>query len=489
MAETEKKTKKGIAWWKVLLIWAGVLLVLGAVLCVVLYRFLDVYEQTRPEAVMEEMLAGTSTEDFLSMAKENVNFELTEFESPQELYEEYTEQIDTGKTLSYRILREGENAGQNRPELSDLTGGQAGAGSSDDEQIYIVRSGAYNICNVRLEEYGDEVGFGRRKWRVASVEAADLRNILPSVNVEIEYLPGEENNFTLNGITVPEKYRTEQGVEIPDLNEIEKNRENPPTFDKAVIGPIYSDVVVADADGKVLPCEKEEDGVLLFVSSFPKYSIKVSSPEDSNVYIDDVKLSLKDAEPDDGLFEGLVDEYIGNGLYRTATWDYKDFYEEPEVRGESIYPDGKLSEIPKNEGEICFLHDDPEPEDGERYLAAKNFFEAYMNYSAYSYNGGSFSRLLSLILPGTDLYNYVGSSRAAMIWASATKTEYKNLTYGNFHSIGDKCFVCTVSYDADMTANSWYERYSYELKNSYELVFVKKNDVWYAAKMSVLSGE
>ena len=95
----------------------------------------------------------------------------------------------------------------------------------------------------------------------------------------------------------------------------------------------------------------------------------------------------------------------------------------------------------------------------------------------------------SIILPGTDLYNYVGSSRAAMIWASATKTEYKNLTYGNFHSIGDKCFVCTVSYDADMTANSWYERYSYELKNSYELVFVKKNDVWYAAKMSVLSGE
>ena len=73
-----------------------------------------------------------------------------------------------------------------------------------------------------------------------------------------------------------------------------------------------------------------------------------------------------------------------------------------------------------------------------------------------------------------------------MIWASATKTEYKDLRYENIHRISDDCFVCTISYDAEMQASSWYKRYNYELKNAYRVVFVKRGDIWLAAKMDVL---
>ena len=109
-----------------------------------------------------------------------------------------------------------------------------------------------------------------------------------------------------------------------------------------------------------------------------------------------------------------------------------------------------------------------------------------MRYSAYAFQSGNYYALLSHILPGTELYRYVANSRDAMIWASATKTEYKDLRYENIHQISEDCFVCTISYDAEMSASSWYKKYNYELKNAYEVIFVRKDGVWLAAAMNVL---
>ena len=496
------KTKKRIAWWKVLLIWVGVMMAAGAALCVVLYKFLDVYEQTRPEAVMEELLADNSTEELITLAKDNVTFTLTRYESPEELYAEYVEGVDTTKALTYRLDtsattgtgKEGnatasadtgkENTGADgaNPTSINLTAGK------NDLQKYIVRSGAYNICNVTLEQYGEPVGFGRKKWKIASVEAADVTKVLQGVNVAVDVIPGEEGIFALNNLAVGEDYISSEEVAIDDESDsaVERSMANPPVFNRITVGPLYTDVCVTDADGNVIACKKEENGTLYFRASEPQYKCVVEAPDDIEVCVNGVPLTNDYAAVvNDKLFEGL-EEYVGDAGYRTVRYDVEPLYLEPEVTAGT---GSGVSVVPVKEGEWAVLHDDGESEDGERYAVAKDYFTAYMNYSSYSYNGGSFSVLLSKILPGTELYNYVANSRAAMIWASATKTEYKNLSFENFHSVGDNCFVCTISYDADMTASSWYERYSYELKNSYEVVFVKKNDRWYAAKMSVLSGQ
>jgi len=274
-------------------------------------------------------------------------------------------------------------------------------------------------------------------------------------------------------------------VEDESNSVVERSMENPPVFHRITIGPLYTDVIVENTEGKVLSCNKEEGGTLYFRASEPEYKQIVEAPEDVDVYLNGVLLSKEtDAVIKEGLFEGL-EEYVGNAPHKTVIYDIEPLYKEPVVTAVGKGVDTAI--IPVSEEKVLVFADDGEKEDGEMYAAAKEYFEAYMNYSSYSYNGGSFSNLLSKILPGTELYSYVGNSRAAMIWASATKTEYKNLAYGNFHRISENCFVCTISYDADMTASSWYERYSYELKNSYEVVFVKKNDRWYAAVMSVLT--
>ena len=475
-----KSAKKGIRWWQFLLIWAGALLALGLVLCVILYKYLDVYEQTRPEAVLDRLITDNSTEELIRRAKENVDFELTKYESADALYEEYISGVDSGKPLTYRL-----DSSEETSSAEAAKGAVAGNGLN--KQQYIVRSGAYNICNVTLEEYGDPVGFGRRKWQVANIKAADVTKVLNGVCVSVDVLPGEEDCFTLNALPVGGDYTSMEEVPVEDESDsaVERSMANPPVFHRITIGPLYTDVIVENSEGKVLSCNKEEGGTLYFRASEPEYKQIVEAPEGVEVYLNGVLLTDANAATvDDGLLKGLED-YLDGASYKTVTYEVGPLYLEPVVTAAG--KGAEVAIIPVSEEKVLVFEDDGEKEDGELYAAAREYFEAYMNYSSYSYNGGSFSILLSKILPGTELYSYVGNSRAAMIWASATKTEYKNLAYENFHRISENCFVCTISYDADMTASSWYEKYSYELKNSYEVVFVKRNDRWYAAVMSVLT--
>ena len=96
--------------------------------------------------------------------------------------------------------------------------------------------------------------------------------------------------------------------------------------------------------------------------------------------------------------------------------------------------------------------------------------------------------LLDCILWTTDLYRYIQESTDAMIWASATSVNYDELTFTDFSFVGANCFVCTVRYKADFTANSWQEQKNYNMQNAYELVFVCPNGgAWYAAAMDAVT--
>ena len=96
--------------------------------------------------------------------------------------------------------------------------------------------------------------------------------------------------------------------------------------------------------------------------------------------------------------------------------------------------------------------------------------------------------LLDCIMWTTDLYRYIQESTDAMIWASATSVSYDELTFTDFSFVGANCFVCTVRYKADFTANSWQEQKNYNMQNAYELAFVCPNGgAWYAAAMDAVT--
>ena len=451
-------------WKRFLLIWAAALLLLGAIGCIVLYRYLGVYELTRPEPVLDAYLENTNAGELIREAKEHVSLSLTEFEDPGELYSSYLETVDTGRTLSYRS--DAKRSGRNQ-----LT--------------YVVYAGPNALCSLILTPEGSSPGFGRHIWKVTGVESAPITELLPSLHLVVDTIPGTE--LKLNGKALTESYLTERDIAIPDLSKLEAGLDPLPTFDRYEIGPLYGEVNLTNAAGRTLSPSGDSGGsTLYYQASSGSERLTIRAPESVQVFVNGVRLDTLDITSSSaGILEGL-ELYTGEGAENTCVYEFDGLYMPPEVTG--IEADGTaLLPVATAENSFTFFHqNDPEAE-AELRPVAERFFDAYMKYSSHSWDASNYNNLLTKILYGTSLYNYVLNSTDAMYWASKTSTEYKDLRYDNFHRVSDYCFTCTVVYSADMTATSWYEQYSYSLENAYELAFISTLGNWYAVSMNVIA--
>ena len=453
----------GKGWLRFLLIWALFLLILGAVGCWTLYRYLGVYEVTRPDPTMDAFLQETDTEALISLAEENLSFHLTEFEDPLALYRSYIAAIDTSRALNYR----------------------QDASSSAEELVYTVRSGPNLLCTVILKPDGDSPGFGRHHWVVSEVRSAQITEILPSVTVQIDSVAGQE--ILLNQKPVTERYLSGEPQAIPDLTKFEASLDAAPARLRYEIGPLYGDVLVSDAFGNsIVPEDDAGDGFVRYHTFVGLKSLSIRAPEDMEITINDVPLTSQDVTSSSyGVLEGL-DLYTQNAACRTNYYHIDGLYLTPVVVAHDA--DGsEVTPIAAAENSFTFFHKGEAETEELMKPTAERFFNAYMDYSAHAFDMTRFITLLNSILPQSSLYQYVYNSQEAMYWASGTATEYHDLRYENFHKINDYCFVCTVIYSADMTATNWYEQYSYKLENAYELSFVSEGGRWLAGGMNVIT--
>ena len=460
----EHNGSKNPAWGRFLIVWALVLLLLGGAGCYLLYQYLGVYEVTRPDPVMDDFIQNTELDKIIDMAKENIPFQLTEFEDPLELYNSYVEAIDLSRALTYR-------ANSEKSEAEHL--------------VYDVRSGPNLICEVFLEPDGDSPGFGRNYWSVSGVQAAKITDLLPSVTARVETVSGTE--LALNGVPLTADHLAGEPKEIDDLVRYEAEMENPPKFLTYEVAPLYGEITLTDARGNsVAPDGEVQDGLVVYHTFEGKQDLTITAPEDLPLFINDVQVSPDEAFTSTlGVFQGL-ELYTGDANCMTNTYRIEGLYLTPTVT--AIDADGsEVTPVATGETLTFFHRGEPETEAQMRSVA-ESFFNAYMDYSAHAFEYTRYSNLLNRILPQSDLYEYVFRSQEAMYWASGTQTEYNDLRYENFHMVSPYCFVCTVIYSADMTAKNWYEQYSYKLENAYELAFVSTNGRWLAAGMNVITG-
>lgn len=452
-------------WLRFLLIWASVLLVLGAIGCFVLYRYFSIYEITRPEPVVEEYLAQSTAEELIRLAKANVTLELTEFEAADALYDSYLQTVDANRKLTYR---------------SD------GKRSDSDRLVYIVYSGPNAICSISLTPDGSKPGFGRHVWKVSEISSAPITDLLPSTNVVVDATAGTSLN--LNGKQISDSYIIEKNIPIPDLSRFESAIDPAPTFVRYQVGPLYGEIELTDSFGRTLsPDSNSASGMLHYQASSGSQQLVIRAPSDLKVSINGIELGTLDiSSSEPGILEGL-DAYTKDGAVLTNTYRFEGLYLKPEVT--AVDANGNsLSPVITSDNSIVFFHQNDPTAEEELLPYAEKFFNAYMEYSAHSWEASRFYNLLSCILPGTSLYNYVMNSTEAMYWASGTSTAYKDLRYDHFHKVSDTCYTCTVLYSADMTATTWHEQYNYSLENAYELVFVSTMGNWFAASMNVISG-
>ncbi len=462
----ERKLRRGRRRWRVfILVYTLLFLAAGAAGCYVLYRYTMAYEASLPEHVMDDFMASTTGEQWYDYVHDGADFTVSEFEDGEALYLSYYDAAIAGKKLSY---------------WKDLEH------YSDQAPVYKVRGGGLDLCLVYLSPIGqDAAGFGRQLWQLDHVQSLLSVRGLESVTVEID-APREAEVY-LNGKAVGDAYIAEE-IPAADLSDLESRFTQPPTYVRYRVDAMYGEITVTDGQGRVLDPEAEEDGLVRYVLHETKnYAVTVRAPSTVTVSINGADLSADEAsKSEDGILAGL-EEYTGGAGYRTLTYDVEGLRQPPEITARG--PEGQeLTPLIDQNGRFIFFppQDDALAADAAGW--AQEFFDRYINYSSHAFSYDRQSTLLNRILRGTQLYDYVQDSRAAMIWASATEVNYDELTFADFAPVGENCFTCTIRYKADFEAQSWYQHYSYDMQNAYELAFVRSGDAWYAAAMSVVAG-
>ncbi|MBQ3482123.1 MAG: hypothetical protein IJH48_07390 [Oscillospiraceae bacterium] len=458
-----ERYEKSSGWGLFLLFWTMLLMMLGFLACVVFYKYAGVYEETRPERTMDALMEQMSEEDWREALAATAGG-VSEYEDARSLFDDYFDSTVKGRTLSYR---------------RDLSR------SDETQSVFVLYAGPARIGEVRLlpHETGERFSFGRSVWELDSIVSKPLSDSLQAVTVRID-APDGVTPF-LNGAAVGLEKVVDPAVPLTELSELERRFDAaPPRMVRYEIGPLYGQIAVSDPDGnEIAPVGEPEDGVVRYVIMPTKtWSLRVEAPEGVTVSVRGAELGEEQVRSrEQNIFRGLED-YLPQGGYDTLLYAVDGLYIEPQIS--ASYNGAALTPVIGEDGRTIYFY----PTDADisiaMHEAAEGFFRAYMYYSSYKYNGAALKDLTDRILPDTELYSYFAQSYDAMIWASATEMNQRELRVDNFHRVGDSCFTCTILYKADFTATSWYEQYSYAREDGYKMVFIRSDGQWLAATMS-----
>ena len=464
MAKSRRKKKDG--WGLFLLFWTLLLIAAGLVFCVLFYRYAAAYEDTRPEKVMEELMADMSEEEWCETLARTAE-EVGEFEDGKALYKSYFNGSLQGRSLSSRLDR---------------------VKSSEEKTVFALYAGPARLGEVSLVPVENtRIDFlfkqwSRCEWQLDSISAAPLTDTLEALTVQIDAPDGKE--IFLNGKPLRQELIVDPAVPLPELSELEARFKRQARLVRYEVSPLYGDIVVTDSEGgEIAPWGEVENGLCRYVVMPEQtYSFAIEAPEGVVVSVCGAELGegeIVSSETD--IFRGLED-FVTDSWYKTLHYAADGLYSEPEIK--ASYEGRELKPVIGANGKYYFFYPSDDNASWAMRAAAQDFFDAYMNYSSYQYNGGALTNLLGRILYGTDLYSKVSNSYDAMIWASATEVKYEELTIDNFHFVRDDCFSCSIYYKADYTATGWHGQRSYTEQDGYKMVFVLRSGVWYAAAMT-----
>lgn len=444
------------AWRKFLLGWTLFLLGASAGFCFYFYRYASVYERTQPSLVMDELME-MSRDEWKAALTSSVPVDERGFEDLGALFDDYFESYARSGALQYR---------------SDL------AASGPEQSVFVVYAGRMPLARVYLRPADGTKTLGRSEWELDRMDAGEFLRGLHPVSLEID-APADAQLF-LNGKMLGAEDLRPERVQPPYLSALEQRFDAPGAFVRYRIDALYGELSVVDGEGRGFLSEETGDAQLVrfVLDQRGTQGFCVEAPDAAVVTVNGAALAPSEAETSYSLFHGL-DDYAGDGAWQMLRYRAEGLYAQPELS--AVMPDGTaLVPVAGSDGTLYFLFDEDDAlPDGVRE-AAEDYFAAYMAYSASGHYREQ-HELLVRILPGSELRRYVEQSTEAMHFASATDVDYQALQFEHFHALGERCVFCTVSFRADLTANTWYDTLNYDVQSGYQLVFVRKDGQWLCA--------
>lgn len=458
---TKRPRSAAIGWRIFLLSWALFLLIAGAVGCGILYRYLAAFEASRPEPVIDSLMAETPEEIWIDYALRGL--------------EEGISRYDDGEALK-AAYRESFLAGRDPVCIKDMTA------TTDTELVYTVRMSSAPCCSIRLcRDTSRALGFGLSPWQVSEIVPCSGIDALSATAVEITVPKGE--TVYLNGNLLDDSAVVDSNVPVETVSRFEQGLGDLPCLVRFRVEGLRGGITVTNGAGEILDPVSSENGLIsYYVGIRPEYSVSIRVPNSAQVLVNGVapgEAEITGVSQD--LLKGL-EAYTGGAAYYTVTYQIGGLYRAPQVQVSTA--DGIALEPAADEnGTLCYTLPQDNDLREERLSRVQGFFRRYMNCTTSAFDIDNYHELLYYILPDTNLFTYVKDSNIAMLWNSDTDVTYRELDFYGFRAVSDSCFVCRIFYSADISAAGWGENFSYQAENRYDLVWVKSSGVWFCAGM------
>lgn len=185
----EKRKVVNAIYWFFMVVWSIGLTIVMFVLVEYFYSFLkdyqQVYDETRPKLMMDEIFVEFDEADVDWMLENSNAIEVSKFES-EEVLKQYIRDYMKGKKVSYKT-----KAGEHLEE----------------RPAYVVLLDETPFAYVRLEKQEVAAEYGHPLWQLREVELM----VEPSINRTI-VIP-EHSTVSVNGIQLTEEYVTEVNPE------------------------------------------------------------------------------------------------------------------------------------------------------------------------------------------------------------------------------------------------------------------------------------
>lgn len=510
---------RGTPFWKKLLSYLGVWLIIITIACMLMWSVMSQYEAALPHTAMDEYIQSSRQEMFFLSISKMFNGIDNKFESAYDVSSKLSKEYSG--TLTYTKL------------TSEYT---------HENPVYIIKHGGENLFKVTLEE-GLETGFMKFKdYRVKSIELvkSDLFTFKSYKIVFASNMLVHINNTSL-GTTLADLERVDIFGADDYYGIVVKNF----AYDPEIVALSY---VYADTPEKVISARRVGDYYIFEREGEEMHTLTITAPTEAEVAIDDkvvtsefateqyvadngqsitvytvptvfnaknltVKLNGKPLEvKQDGLTftTSLTDaecvavvphgaalmqngkEFDASFITNSDAMWHSDF---DEIKN---YPTAVEYTVNASASSLCATLDGKELTaytDGDRIVFtdaasealkdeysknATDFVYQYLYYSTQGYRDtdANLANTLKLVAPSSPLYSYLKLANVGIEYKSPQNMTVEYITADSFIPYGDDTFVCDVSYKA-VLKDSISEVVE---ENVIRLIFIKSGGKFMPAK-------